>query len=74
MRTHLLLLVLALPFALSAQDAVKREFYPNGQLQRVYWSTGDRTRFISYHENGKVKEIGGQTEELESFSLTEGAK
>lgn len=64
MRIHLLLLVLALPFAISAQDGVKREFYPSGQLQRVYWSAGDRTRFISYHENGKVNDKGSFKSEL----------
>ena len=54
-----LLTLLALPSLLAAQDGMKREYYPDGRVSKVYWLTDDVVRVVSYHENGKVKEKGG---------------
>ena len=54
-----LLSMLALPALLAAQDGMKRECYPDGRVSKVYWVTDDVVHFVSFHENGKVKEKGG---------------
>ncbi|MBK8228193.1 MAG: hypothetical protein IPK70_13600 [Flavobacteriales bacterium] len=47
--------------SLSAQRAelLVQERYPDGTLRATRYREGDRVRFITYHENGRVKEMGG---------------
>lgn len=41
-----------------SQELVQQERWPDGSLRSTRYSEGDRTHFITYHENGQVKEIG----------------
>ncbi|MCB0768873.1 MAG: hypothetical protein KDC00_00520 [Flavobacteriales bacterium] len=58
MKHLLFLLFLALGLNLSAQELLGQEFWPNGSLRATRYAEGDRVHFITYHENGKVKEVG----------------
>lgn len=60
MRHFLLLLVI-----LAAQSAIGQapqllgqERWPDGTLRATRYQEGDRVHFITYHENGMVKELG----------------
>lgn len=41
-----------------SQELISQERWPDGSLRSTCYSEGDRTHFITYHENGQVKEIG----------------
>ncbi len=43
---------------LAAQDLISQERWPNGSLRSTRYSEGPRVHFITYHENGQVKEMG----------------
>ena len=58
MRSLLILFVLLLAQASSAQEVLGQERWPDGTLRATRYSEGDRIHFITYHENGRVKEIG----------------
>ena len=59
MRSALILLFIAATSALSAQDRAQQEFYSNGRLKSTHYTMGAKEWFIAYHENGRVKEMGG---------------
>lgn len=44
--------------ALSAQEMILQEHWPDGTLRTTRYSEGTRIHFITYHENGQVKEMG----------------
>jgi antitoxin component YwqK of YwqJK toxin-antitoxin module len=52
------ILFLALGTSLSAQELLGQEFWPDGSLRATRYAEGRRVHFITYHENGKVKEVG----------------
>ncbi len=57
----IILLLAAAAFAvpeLVAQELISQERYPNGSLRSTRYSEGRRVHFITYHENGQVKEMG----------------
>lgn len=58
MRTLLLTLALLLAAASQAQVLLEQEHWPDGTLKYTAYSSGEHVHFISYHENGKVKELG----------------
>lgn len=59
MRTYLLLLLLLLGSAPAlAQEILAQERWPDGTLRAARYSEGDQIHFITYHENGRVKEMG----------------
>jgi antitoxin component YwqK of YwqJK toxin-antitoxin module len=58
MKHLLFLLFLALGLNLSAQELLGQEFWPDGSLRATRYAEGGRVHFITYHENGKVKEVG----------------
>ncbi len=43
---------------LAAQELIAQEHWPDGTLRATRYSDGGRVHFITYHENGQVKEIG----------------
>jgi len=56
-----ILLIIVSMFTLgtvSAQELLGQERWPDGTLKATHYSEGDRIHFITYHENGKVKEMG----------------
>lgn len=55
----MLLFVALLASATRAQELIGQERWPDGALRSTRYSEGGRTHFITYHENGKVKEVGG---------------
>lgn len=60
MRTLLLSFALVLATGLQAQALLlEQERWPDGTLRSTRYSEGGNTHFITYHENGRVKEIGG---------------
>jgi antitoxin component YwqK of YwqJK toxin-antitoxin module len=58
MRTLILTLTLLLAAASQAQVLLGQEHYPDGTLKSTAYTQGERTHFITYHENGRVKEMG----------------
>jgi len=58
MRSLLILFVLLLSQASLAQEVIGQERWPDGTLRATRYSEGDRIHFITYHENGRVKEMG----------------
>lgn len=58
MRTFFLTLALIVASATQAQVLLGQEHWPNGNLKSTGYTQGDRTHFITYHENGRVKEMG----------------
>jgi antitoxin component YwqK of YwqJK toxin-antitoxin module len=58
MRTFILTLALIVASAGQAQELLGQEHWPNGNLKYTRYTQGERTHFITYHENGRVKEMG----------------
>lgn len=58
MRILILTLALLLASAMQAQVLLGQEHYPDGTLKSTAYTQGERTYFIIYHENGRVKEMG----------------
>jgi len=58
MRSLLFSIVLLMVNGLCAQEILSQERWPDGGLRATRYLEGDRIHFITYHENGKVKEIG----------------
>lgn len=58
MRTLLILFALLVVQVSSAQEVIGQERWPDGTLRATRYSEGDCVHFITYHVNGKVKEIG----------------
>jgi antitoxin component YwqK of YwqJK toxin-antitoxin module len=58
MKHLILLLFLGLGTGLSAQELLGQEFWPDGTLRATRYAEGGRIHFITYHENGRVKEVG----------------
>lgn len=58
MRILLVIVSLLSLGTLSAQELLGQERWPDGTLKATRYSEGDRIHFITYHENGKVKEMG----------------
>ncbi|MBK9148085.1 MAG: hypothetical protein IPM12_09770 [Flavobacteriales bacterium] len=60
MRCITILSALLLTASLFGQrtELLQQERYPDGTLQATRYREGDRIRFITYHENGRVKEMG----------------
>jgi antitoxin component YwqK of YwqJK toxin-antitoxin module len=58
MRTLILTFALLLAAASQAQELLGQEHWPDGTLRATAYTQGDRTHFIIYHENGRVKEMG----------------
>jgi antitoxin component YwqK of YwqJK toxin-antitoxin module len=57
----IILLLVTAGFAapeLAAQDLISQERWPDGSLRSTRYSEGPRIHFITYHENGQVKEMG----------------
>jgi antitoxin component YwqK of YwqJK toxin-antitoxin module len=59
MRTLILSLALLLASAMQAQVLLGQEHWPDGTLKYTAYRAGERVHFISYHENGRMKEQGG---------------
>ena len=59
MRKTLLALSLLGTLSLPAQELMEQEFYVNGHLKSTSYAMGAKVWFIAYHENGRVKEMGG---------------
>ncbi|MCB9179723.1 MAG: hypothetical protein H6590_09915 [Flavobacteriales bacterium] len=53
-----MLLIIGLTGEVKAQELEDQGFYPNGRLEHTRYSIGDQVFFISYHDNGRVREIG----------------
>ncbi|MCW5898746.1 MAG: hypothetical protein KIT10_05695 [Flavobacteriales bacterium] len=58
MRILLLTLALLLAAATQAQMLLGQEHWPDGTLKSTAYRAGDRIHFITYHENGRMKEMG----------------
>ncbi|MFN3875789.1 MAG: toxin-antitoxin system YwqK family antitoxin [Flavobacteriales bacterium] len=60
MRQFMLTLSFAMAASCAAQSPVLlgQERWPDGTLKATRYQEGDRIHFITYHENGRVKEIG----------------
>lgn len=58
MRTFLIVFALLLAQVSTAQEVLGQERWPDGTLRATRYSDGDRIHCITYHLNGKVKEIG----------------
>lgn len=60
MRYLLLSFVLVLTTALAAQqpELLGQERWPDGTLRATRYQEGDRIHFITYHQNGRVNEMG----------------
>ncbi len=58
MKHILLIVLLGLSTGLYAQEVLGREYWPDGTLRSTLYSEGSNIHFITYHENGKVKELG----------------
>ena len=58
MKHILLVLLLLTSSGLFAQELLGWEFWPDGTIRSTRYSEGSNIHFITYHENGKVKEIG----------------
>jgi antitoxin component YwqK of YwqJK toxin-antitoxin module len=57
-----LLLTFATALLLTAthgQTLLGQEHWPDGTLKATRYSEGERIHFITFHENGQVKEVGG---------------
>lgn len=57
---HITLFAFALLCAtgVQSQELISQERWPNGSLRSTRYSEGPRIHFITYHENGQVKEMG----------------
>lgn len=58
MRFVLIALILLLAQAAQAQEILAQERWPDGTLKATRYAEGGRIHFITYHENGRVNEIG----------------
>lgn len=60
MRTILFTFSLFITVCVSAQatELLNQERWPDGTLRATRYREGDRIHFITFHENGLVKEIG----------------
>jgi len=58
MRILLALFSIFLLGSASAQELLAQERWPDGTLKATRYSEGERIHFITYHENGRVKEMG----------------
>ena len=58
MRLVLTSLILLLAQAAHGQEILAQEHWPDGTLKATRYSEGVRVHFITYHENGRVKEMG----------------
>lgn len=58
MRTLLLSIVLLLTAYGQAQELLNQDFWPNGAIRSTRYAEGGRIHFITYHENGFVKDMG----------------
>lgn len=58
MRGLLLSIAMLAGHFLWAQEIISQERWPDGSLRATRYSEGDRIHFITYHQNGRVKEIG----------------
>lgn len=59
MKTLATALLFLLITGAQAQDQVIQERHPNGKLASTQYIDGDKVRFITYYESGRVKEMGG---------------
>lgn len=59
MRLLLTIATVLLLGATHGQTLLGQEHWPDGTLKATRYSEGDRIHFITYHENGQVKEVGG---------------
>ena len=59
MRSSVLLFVVLLVPVVHAQELLEQQRWPDGTLKYTAYSEGGRLHFISYHETGRVKEMGG---------------
>ncbi len=58
MRSLMLTVALVMVHGLWAQEILSQERWADGSLRATRYAEGDRIHFITYHENGKVKEMG----------------
>ncbi|MEZ4790842.1 MAG: hypothetical protein R2811_12585 [Flavobacteriales bacterium] len=58
MRLFLTLLAATMLMVVNGQTLLEQEHWPDGTLRATRYSDGDRIHFITYHENGQVKEMG----------------
>jgi len=58
MRLLLISFILLLVQAAHGQEIIAQERWPDGTLKATRYSEGAREHFITYHENGRVKEMG----------------
>jgi antitoxin component YwqK of YwqJK toxin-antitoxin module len=58
LRTLSAALVLTLAATVQGQSVIGQEFYPNGRLKSTRFHDGERERFMTYFETGRVKELG----------------
>lgn len=58
MKQLFILFFVAFTSSLNAQELLGQEFWPDGTLRSTRYSEGSRIHFITYHENGKMKEVG----------------
>jgi len=58
MRTLILTLALLLACSVQAQVLLGQDHWPEGTLKSTAYTQGESIHFITYHENGRVKEMG----------------
>lgn len=62
MRSALIQLVTAISLCsgagLKAQELIGQERWPDGTLRATRYRDGGRIHFITYHENGRVRQVG----------------
>lgn len=58
MRLFLALLAATMLMVVNGQNLIEQEHWPDGTLRSTRYSDGSRIHFITYHENGQVKEVG----------------
>jgi antitoxin component YwqK of YwqJK toxin-antitoxin module len=58
MRFVLIALILLLAQAAQAQEILAQERWPDGTLKATRYAEGGRIHFITYHENGRVRQVG----------------
>lgn len=51
-------LLAAAPAVAQTTELLLQERWPDGTLRATRYKEGDRVHFITYHENGRVKEMG----------------
>ena len=58
MRAIFALILLSASIWCSGQQLLDQHHWPDGTLKATRYSDGVRIHFITYHENGQVKELG----------------